>query len=241
MMETEQSPVELSYPLMLPEGTQVYEAGSGALIFEDANQEGIGKIESPWAVDALGASVPTWYELRENTLVQHVDHRAGDFVYPVVADPQWSYTYTAIAKSGIGATVTGSETPARAFTELKRCFNCSFPVSGAPTKYPGTGQIIQLNASPFSFVKIPAPVVFFKAGPSTEPDWSFSAMSGHFDGVGSRISFDFYKPSGYPVRIAISATIMKDNGPIANAVNASVAKQTWSQFITKLIQNIRSH
>lgn len=109
-----------------------------------------------------------------------------------------------------------------AFTELKRCFNCSFPVSGAPTKYPGSGQIIQLNASPFSFVKIPAPVVFFKAGPSTEPDWKFSAMSGHFDGAGSGISFDFYKPSGYPVRIAISATIMKDNGPIANAVNASV-------------------
>lgn len=230
---------EYEYPLGIPTGAQIYETDNGAYVFEAADQSGLGKIESPWAVDALGASVPTHFKLRGTTLVQIVEHHTNIFQYPITADPQWSYTHTAIARTGNGAIVSGSETAARAMIELRRCFNCSFPVSGAPRVYPSNYQILNLNASPFSFINIPAPVRFYKTGPSTEPDWYFIAQTGHFDGAGSRINFDFYKPSGYPVRIAISATIVKDNGYAQNSTNSYVAKTVWNTFITNLILNIR--
>ena len=230
---------EYEYPLSIPDGAQIYETDNGAYVFEAADQSGLGKIESPWAVDALGASVPTHFELRGTTLVQIVEHHTNEFQYPITADPQWSYTHTAIARTGYGAIVSGSETAARALTELRRCFNCSFPVSGAPSGYPSNYQVLNLNASPFSFIDIPAPVRFYKTGPSTQPDWYFVAQTGHFDGAGSRINFDFYKPSGYPVRIAISATIVKDNGYAQNYANSYVAKTVWNTFISKLILNIR--
>ena len=44
-------------------------------------------VQLPWAYDARGTSVPTWYELEGNTLVQVVDHASGDYTYPIVADP----------------------------------------------------------------------------------------------------------------------------------------------------------
>lgn len=40
-----------------------------------------------WAVDAAGTPVPTSFEVRGNRLVQVVNHRNGDYKYPIVADP----------------------------------------------------------------------------------------------------------------------------------------------------------
>lgn len=235
------APTEFSYSLRLPSEAVVYRASSGALVVEDGSDEGIGKFEAPWAVDADGREVPTHFEYEGGALRQVVEHSASEYTYPIVADPAWSYTYTAAARQGNGALVTGSEVPWDVYTELKRCFNCSFPVSGAPKAYPKKGQLIKLNASPFTCINVPAPVRFYPLGSagSGSPDWYFTAEAGHFDGEGSKISFDFYKPKGYPVRIAIAATVKKDNGSAANAANAYVAKNTWSQFINSLILNIR--
>lgn len=69
----------------------------------------------------------------------------------------------------------------------------------------------------------------------------FRALPGHFDGAGSAISFTFYKPAGWPVRIAIAATIIKDNGTIRNNANAYVAKTQWTRFATNLVLNTRRY
>ncbi len=42
-------------------------------------------IAAPWARDAAGRSVRTWFEVDGTTLVQHVEHHGAK--YPVVADP----------------------------------------------------------------------------------------------------------------------------------------------------------
>src|SRR5690606_35224627 len=42
----------------------------------------------PWAIDAEGRQVPTRYEVDDEGVTQVVDHRAGDFAYPIVADPK---------------------------------------------------------------------------------------------------------------------------------------------------------
>jgi hypothetical protein len=58
----------------------------GVLGFNDDGSVGL-IVDLPWAYDATGAAVPTWYELDGNTLVQVVDHKSGAFEYPIVADP----------------------------------------------------------------------------------------------------------------------------------------------------------
>lgn len=45
--------------------------------------------EQPWAVDAVGRMVPTWYEVSGTTLVQVVAHNSGSYAYPITADPAW--------------------------------------------------------------------------------------------------------------------------------------------------------
>jgi hypothetical protein len=64
-------------------------------------------IASPWAIDADGAEVRTWYELQGTTVVQHVDHAGAR--HPVVADPSVSIgwklyvTFSRSEASRIGA------------------------------------------------------------------------------------------------------------------------------------------
>jgi hypothetical protein len=41
----------------------------------------------PWAIDKNGKKIPTHYEIRENNVVQVVEHLGEDTSYPVVADP----------------------------------------------------------------------------------------------------------------------------------------------------------
>lgn len=59
----------------------------GGVIVTNANGDYQGAVGAPWAYDATGATVNTWYEVDGSTLVQHVAHTAGDFAYPIVADP----------------------------------------------------------------------------------------------------------------------------------------------------------
>jgi hypothetical protein len=51
----------------------------------------VGYVETAWAIDAAGRDVPTFYEIEDGVLTQHVQTDAAT-TYPVVADPQWSVT-----------------------------------------------------------------------------------------------------------------------------------------------------
>lgn len=65
-------------------------AESGEVATYDVRGELIGAVEQPWAFDAEGSAVDTYYEVEGLTLVQVVEHWSDDVVYPVVADPTWS-------------------------------------------------------------------------------------------------------------------------------------------------------
>jgi hypothetical protein len=49
----------------------------------------IGAIDTPWAFDADGEAVPTFFEVTGTSLTQVVQHRDGDFAYGITADPNW--------------------------------------------------------------------------------------------------------------------------------------------------------
>lgn len=75
-----------------------YELGEGATLAvgEDGVYYAIqvdgsfAEIQKPWAKDAAGNDVPTWYELDGDTLVQRVE-LSEEVAYPVVADPTWTW------------------------------------------------------------------------------------------------------------------------------------------------------
>ena len=48
----------------------------------------LATIRAPWAHDASGASVPVFLSIgANNTVVLHVLHKSGNYLYPIVADP----------------------------------------------------------------------------------------------------------------------------------------------------------
>lgn len=49
----------------------------------------VGGIDAPWARDANGVEVPTYFEAQGNVLTQVVAHKSGNFTYPITADPSW--------------------------------------------------------------------------------------------------------------------------------------------------------
>jgi len=59
----------------------------GSVTGYDTEGEPIAYVAPAWARDASGRQVPTFYELEGTTLVQVVQHRGGDWAYPVTADP----------------------------------------------------------------------------------------------------------------------------------------------------------
>lgn len=79
------------------------ENGNAAFV-TNAAEGALVPVEPAWAVDANGASVETYYEVRGDRLFQVVVPSA-DTAYPVVADPTWGWRNAAW-----GVTLSRSET-----------------------------------------------------------------------------------------------------------------------------------
>lgn len=86
-----------SFDLGLNELTHMVMDDDGSVDILTSENELVGEVKKPWAVDANGQSINTWFELNGNTLIQHVN-LAEATAFPVVADPEWwQTTGTAIA------------------------------------------------------------------------------------------------------------------------------------------------
>ena len=89
------------YELGLAPGWQLYAAGAGYQITKPGTDL-TGVVEAPWAVDATGRALKTWYETSsDQELVQHVD--TTDAQYPITLDPKLTYG------RGIYLNLTGTE------------------------------------------------------------------------------------------------------------------------------------
>lgn len=101
-----EAPTEFAYALGLPEGVTPQLTADGGVemirsisitdpetAVESVESVVVSRVAPAWAVDAQGVAVPTRYEIRGTELVQVVEHRTGDYSYPVTADPWWSTAY----------------------------------------------------------------------------------------------------------------------------------------------------
>lgn len=216
------------YEISGVEDPYLVELGDNSYVMLDGRDVYIASIGEPWAVDANGVDLVTHYTLTDNILTQHIDY-SDVTEYPVVADPAWTYRFDIRSYT----LITGKEkaTPARVMKELRRCFNCSFPVTGAPHAFPVYGQTINLDASPFTFIKKPAPV---KVSDVNSTGFQFVAKKGHFDGEGSTITFNFYNDASGWLHLTTRAIVVK--GGSLTSVNKAFAEQKWHDFLARLIR-----
>lgn len=86
VIENSTAPLEYPYEFGNTGASQFLILDDGAVVLVDPAGMVTGWVGVPWAKDATGVDVPTWYEVRGTTLVQVVAHNDG-FTYPIVADP----------------------------------------------------------------------------------------------------------------------------------------------------------
>ena len=126
-------PAEFKYQVHLPTGASLVEVFD-SIQLRDINDDIIGSFKTPWARDAAGASIETWYEIDGDLITQKLKFTEKT-QFPVVSDPYWGYLY----HYGLGVW------PATAWDKLHNCFNCYFPVVGAPSAFPSYGQLLPLR------------------------------------------------------------------------------------------------
>jgi hypothetical protein len=121
--------------------------------------------------------------------------------------------------------------PSLAINELKRCFNCTFPINGAPKKYPAENQKLNLKACAVYFVCKNAPVRYHKGGIAN--GWYFTAEQGHFDGKGSKVYFQFYpEKNTHYLKLHVWAYVTHPTVP--DSLNKRFAYDKWQEFSHKM-------
>jgi hypothetical protein len=210
-----------SYGLQVTGLATLEPIADGFLIVD--GQDVFGSISNPWAFDANGVEQPTYFVLQNSTLQQIVEPLPGA-TFPIVADPEWGYAFT----------YTTTSSPNTNWIKLHNCFNCYFPVSGAPFAYPAPNQLLPLWITALGLGVINMECRMGTSVLGTQNfSWSSRATSNHYDGFGSRISFNLRYLNNVP-KLVVSATIVNDFGQARNAINSGAAQGNWQQFASNL-------
>ncbi|WP_260508733.1 hypothetical protein [Mycolicibacterium farcinogenes] len=129
--------------------------------------------------------------------------------------------------------------------ELNRCFNCNFPMGGAPAKLPTVGDRLPLEIEVADQHLLDFPVEVTQVSKTaSEINIEFATLPGHVDGEGSTIHFRFYE-SGGELHLGIRGYIEHGPGTDEGLPGApvrwgytKVAEQTWQPYIDRLVGNI---
>jgi hypothetical protein len=221
------APESYSYTLEVPDGTEFVERGEGShYLFEAPGGDILGMVSAPWATDAAGNPVPTSFEWSGKTLTQLVDLSSPGIAFPVVADPDWTYG----AQYDIGAT-----NPGIANTQLTTCFNCYFPIEGAPAHFPSTGEDLPLVVN---FAGIVSSFHCTMGNKNYDPaalSLFFRSASGHIDGLGSAIFFDVIHDNSGKNSLYVNGQVHNDfPGGLPNPVYVVLASNQWQVFADNL-------
>ena len=90
IIDNASAPDTYDYKVTLPGGGHVELVPDGSAIVLDNDGQITATASAPWAKDANGKIVPTYFSTDGSTLTQHVKHQTAGVVYPVTADPWWA-------------------------------------------------------------------------------------------------------------------------------------------------------
>lgn len=211
------APSDYSYSFDVPSDTQLVEGSSG--FYLESGTDVLGTILPAWATDSSGNPVTTSYSWDSGVLTQHVDLTSPSIDFPVLADPAWGYSYS----------YTLNKSPAASKALLKSCFNCYFPVTGAPRGFPVAGQVLPLWVGLANFE------CKFRAefNSTNYFGYQFDATKNHIDGLGSNIIFEFAVAGGVK-KLIVSAYIVNNSWWNNNAAYRLGALSNWANFANKL-------
>ncbi|TDZ97975.1 hypothetical protein CCUG62472_01004 [Mycobacteroides salmoniphilum] len=130
------------------------------------------------------------------------------------------------------------------WNELHRCFNCNFPITGAPSTFPKVGDYFPLTATPFN-MDFGVYVTQISKNPG-EIAIEYATSPQHIDGPGSTINFRFFEV-GDTLNLAIKAIVVDGPGsgdvPVGSALlrfgYGAVGQDTWQPYYNNLVQHIR--
>jgi len=131
--------------------------------------------------------------------------------------------------------------------ELHRCFNCNFPMGGAPKEFPKVGDELPLEIKMAGAKLANFPVRVTQAEKSgSEINIEFETLPGHVDGPGSTIHFRFFEQGG-EMHLGINAHVTDPGpgtqpfpvGPAFRAGYTGIAHLTWQPYIDRLADNIQ--
>lgn len=232
------APTRYGYDLDVPAGSYLRQNDLGNTLWAPDGTF-LGQLHTPWARDAAGLELPTHYEWNEGTLTQVVDLDAAGITFPVLVDPAWTYGYMYdIALKSVSQTRS----------MLHTCFNCYFPVEGAPASFPTTSEYLPLIVRPWAGSPIQwdfscyfnLEQVTVHSG-YTYFNFSFQASTTHVDGDGSWISFDFSprdpsQPPAYAgTRLVVNAYIVNDDPVgLGRPAYEFAASQNWGVFANNI-------
>jgi hypothetical protein len=200
----------------------------------------LGTLSTPWAFDSKGRNLKTWFTLDKSQLSQHIsiDKQVS---YPVTSDPNWSYTFDTMVNTtlGVGGLRVSYRSPAYVTNLLKACFNCYFPILGAPKTYPYVGQTmpLQIQLPILSFITKPAPV---KVSAVYSYGWQFIALPGHVDWVGSAITFQWYADFNGRLHLSVVGSIANPNpcgfgtDDACRVTYPVIAGDSWAQLFNNV-------
>jgi len=100
------APTQFAFGVDVTPTTFMTVSDDGGVVIFDPETGHLDVVPAPWAYDANGDEVPSWYTIANNSVILNVDHRAVE-AYPVVADPCWSCIVTGATTFFLGASVLG--------------------------------------------------------------------------------------------------------------------------------------
>lgn len=228
-IEDDTAPTTYDYRLDVPDGSTLRKNSLGYMILSPTGHS-LGQISTVFARDSAGSAIPSHLTLSDNTLTQTIDTSAQgeEITYPVLASTAWSYTFTRTIRY---------VPPLAVYTKLLDCFNCYFPVAGAPTDFPSYNEFLPLTVAGMNFNCYRDAMHYQTQENLSWFGYSFRATSDHVDGLGSMISFDFNPtwavddPDTIHSQMVVSAYIMNANpGGFPQSVYTYGAKVEWDKF-----------
>ena len=110
MLRSADSPETLRFPIETPVASELRPvAGGGVEVVSDEGAP-LAMVRKPTAVDAQGTAVPVGVKIDGHSVVLQVEHRSGDFAYPILVDPtvenlyqDWGWWYSGQHTAGLSA------------------------------------------------------------------------------------------------------------------------------------------
>lgn len=229
VLESAKSPAASLKIGTMGEATLVPQEGGEVLIQGHSDSDNYGVLDAPVGVDAKGKTVALKTEVDGSSVSYKVANPASAS-FPVALAAGWNYTVT---YAWYDVNWPSYVPYSKAAAALKACFNCSFPLAGAPKAYPVNGQKIPLKVS-LAGISKPAPVQVLNAKKSPVT-FTFKTLPGHFDGVGSTIQFNLFSGRNNEFVLGVSAKITSSSVP--KWLNSAAAKSTWRTFAYRIARD----